>query len=227
MNRREVLDATKETGLSITDVCCSTHWGKPLSHPEASVRQEGFDGAVVALEDAAAYGTDAVLLVPGTVNENTDYDDCWHRSVEGIRRLIPVAERLKVQICIENVWNNFLLSPMEAANYVDQFRSPWVKFYFDCGNIVVYGWPEQWIKVLGNRIGRIHFKEFDTRKANRQGKGAGFGSPLTEGTVNWGKVMAALRQNYHQVWIATEQGNSKSLDELKDLNTRFDRILAM
>ena len=227
MDRKEVIDATRATGLVISDVCCSTHWRKPLSHPDAAERQEGIEGVIVALEDAKAYGTDAILLVPGTVNENVTYDDCWNRTIEGIRKLIPVAEKLKVKICIENVWNNFLLSPIEARYYVDQFRSPYVKFYFDCGNIMIYGWPEQWINILGDRIGRIHIKEFSKRIADQQGRGAGFRAPLTEGDVNWAKVMEASRKNYKHVWLTTEQGRSSTLDELKDLSQRFDKILSM
>ena len=91
MDRQEVIDAAKATGLAITDVCCSKHWSKPLSHPDAAVRQEGIDGAIVALEDATAYGTDAILLVPGAVNDTVTYDECWNRSVEGIQKLLPVA----------------------------------------------------------------------------------------------------------------------------------------
>ena len=227
MDRKEVIDAAKATGLAISDVCCSLHWRKPLSHPDAAERQEGIEGVIVALEDAKAYGSDAILLVPGTVNENVSYDDCWNRTIESVRKLIPVAERLKVMICIENVWNNFLLSPMEALYYVDQFKSPYVKFYFDCGNIMIYGWPEQWINILGERIGRIHIKEFSKKIADQQGRGAGFRVQLTEGDVNWAKVMAALRRNYQHVWLATEQGNSRTPEDLKDLSARFDKILAM
>ena len=227
MDRKEVIDAAKVTGLAITDVCCTTHWGKPLSHPDAAIRQEGIEGMIVALEDAKAYGTDAVLLVPGVVNDTVTYDECWDRSIEGIKKLLPVAEKLKVQICVENVWNNFLLSPMEACRYVDQFNSPYVKFYFDCGNILVYGWPEQWINILGNRIGRIHIKEFSKQIADKQGRSAGFSAPLTEGDVNWAKVMEVLRKNYKNVWLTTEQGSNRTLEELKDLSGRFDKILSL
>lgn len=227
MDRKEVIDAAKATGLIITDVCCSTHWSKPLSHPDVAVRQEGIAGAIVALEDASAYKTDAILMVPGVVNDTVSYDECWERSTEGIKKLLPTAEKLKVAICVENVWNNFLLSPMEACRFVDQFNSPFVKFYFDCGNILVYGWPEQWINILGDRIGRIHIKEFSKKIADKQGRSAGFSAPLTEGDVNWAKVMEALRQNYKNVWLTTEQGGNKTLDELKDLHGRLEKILAM
>ena len=227
MNRDEVLAAMKATGLIASSVCCSTHWAKPLSDPDPAVRQEGIDGMIIALEDAKAYGTDAVLLVPGTVNDSVTYDQCWNRSVMEIKKLIPVAERLKVTICIENVWNNFLLSPIEARSYVEQFKSPYVKFYFDCGNILVYGWPEQWIKILGDKIGRIHIKEFSKQIADKEGRWAGFGAKLTEGDVNWKAVMEASRKYYKSDWMTTEQGSSKTAEELKDLCSRLDKILAM
>ena len=225
MDRQEVIDAAKATGLSITDVCCNTHWNRPLSHPDAAVRQEGLDGVIVSLEDAHAYGTDAILLVPGVVNENVPYDECWRRSVEGIKKLLPIAEKLKVMICVENVGNYFLLSPMEACNYVDQFNSPYVKFYFDIGNIMsTYNWPDHWINILGDRIGRIHIKEY-TRQVDEQGRR--LRSQLAEGDVNWTKVMEAIRKNYKHVWLTTEQGSSRTLEELKDLSARFDKILGM
>jgi len=227
MNRQEVIDAAKSTGLEITDVCCSTHWNNPLSHSDATVRQEAIEGAIVTLEDAHAYGADAILLVPGMVSESVSYDDCWNRSIEGINKLIPVAEKLKVKICVENVWNNFLLSPIEASYYVDQFNSPYVKFYLDCGNLLVYGWPEQWITILSDRIGRIHIKEFSKKIADQKGRGAGFGVQLTEGDVDWTKVMEAARKRYKNVWLTTEQGNNKTFEELKDLSIRFDKILSM
>jgi hexulose-6-phosphate isomerase len=227
MNRAEVLDALKATGLVASSVCCSTHWKKPLSDPDAAVREEGMEGIRVALEDAKAYGTDAVLVVPGTVNQDVSYDECWARSTECLKKLLPAAEKLNVRICIENVWNNFLLSPMEACRYVDQFNSPQAGFYFDCGNILVYGWPEQWIRILGPRIGRIHVKEFSRRKADAEGRWKGFDVPLTEGEVNWAEVMKEARKSYRGQWFTTEQGSSRTPDELTGLSRRLDRILSM
>lgn len=227
MSRNEVIDAVKATGLTISSVCNSKHWNVPLSSPDATVRQEGIAAMLVAMEDAKAYGTDAVLLVPGIVNDSVGYDDCWNRSTECIRKLIPAAEKLKVQICIENVWNNFLLSPLEAARFVDQFESQYVKFYFDCGNILNYGWPDQWLKILGNRVGRIHIKEFSKSIADKQGRGAGFGVKLTEGEVPWAKVMQQIMSVYTGGWLTTEQGSSKTPEELKDLLSRLDKIIAM
>ena len=227
MDRKEVLDAMQATGLKASSVCNSKHWNLLLSHPDREIRQQGMDAMIVAMEDAKAYGTDAVLLVPGRVDENVTYDECWSRSTACIRQLLPAAQELKVKICIENVWNNFLLSPLEARSYIDQFNSPWVGFYFDCGNILVYGWPEQWIKILGYRIGRIHIKEYSKQLGDKQGRNAGFNVPLTEGNVRWQEVMLQIRNEYTGGWLTTEQGSSKSLEELKDLNSRFDKILAM
>lgn len=225
MDRKEVLSAMKATGLIASSVCCTTHWSKQLSSPDANIRKEGVEGVIVSLEDCKAYGTDAMLLVPGVVNDSVTYDECWNRSTEEIKKLLPVAEKLKVKICIENVWNNFLLSPLEAKRYVEQFNSPYVKFYFDCGNILIYGWPEQWIHILGDKIGRIHIKEFSKEKADKEGRGAGFNVKLTEGDVNWKRVMEEIHKNYHGTWLTTEQGDSKSPDELKDLCSRLDKIV--
>jgi len=227
MNRNEVLDAMQATGLKASSVCNSKHWNLLLSHPDVEIRKQGMEAMVVAMEDAKAYGTDAVLLVPGRVDENVSYDDCWSRASACIKELLPAAQQLKVKICIENVWNNFILSPLEARNFVDQFNSPYVGFYFDIGNIVVYGWPEQWIRILGDRIGRIHIKEYSKQIGDKQGRNAGFGVKLTEGDVRWKEVMSQIRSSYQGGWLTTEQGSSKTLEELKDLNDRFDKILAM
>ncbi|MDR0756262.1 MAG: sugar phosphate isomerase/epimerase [Tannerella sp.] len=227
MNRAEVLDALKATGLVASSVCCSTHWQKPLSDPDAAVREEGMDGIRVALEDAKAYGTDAILVVPGTVNQTVSYDECWARSTECMKKLLPAAEKLNVRICIENVWNNFLLSPLEACRYIDQFDSSQAGFYFDCGNILAYGWPEQWIRILGQRIGRIHVKEFSRRKADAEGRWKGFNVSLTEGDVNWAEVMKEARKSYRGQWFTTEQGSSGTSEKLTDLSRRLDKILVM
>jgi len=227
MNRQEMLEAMQATGLKASSVCNSRHWNLPLSHPDKEVRQQGIEAMIVAMEDAKAYGTDAVLLVPGRVDENVGYEECWNRATECIKELLPAAQKLQVRMCIENVWNNFIMSPLEARTFVDQFNSPYVGFYFDCGNILVYGWPEQWIKILGDRIGRIHIKEYSKQIGDKQGRSAGFGVKLTEGDVRWKEVMQQIRNGYKGGWLITEQGNSKTLEELKDLSSRLDQILAM
>jgi hexulose-6-phosphate isomerase len=224
MNRKEVLEAREVTGLKIPSVCGADHWRKPLSDPDPSVRDEGVAALKLALEDAAAYGADTVLLVPGRVTDKITYDDCWKRSVEQLKKVVPMAEKLKVKIAIENVWNNFLLSPMEAVTYVDQFKSKYVGFYFDCGNIVAYGWPEQWIKILGERIAKVHIKEYSRKIADEKGKSAGFGVKLMEGDVNWNAVMKALKEIGYTSWTTIEQPGGETPEGLIDLCSRLMKI---
>jgi hexulose-6-phosphate isomerase len=225
LNRDEVLKAREATGLLIPSVCGSLHGKFPLSHPDPEIRKQGLDALTVTLEDAKAYGADTILLVPGRVSEEVSYDDCWNRSLAEIRKVVPLAEKLKVAIAIENVWNNFLLSPMEAARYVDEFRSRYVKFYFDCGNYIFLGWPEQWIRILGKRIAKIHIKEYSRKLADTQGKRAGFNVKLLEGDVNWPAVMKALDDIGYNDWATIEQPGGDTPEGLKDLNDRLDKIL--
>lgn len=226
LDRTEVLKARDLTGLAIPSVCGAMHWKYLLSDPDPGVREKGIEALKVSVEDAAEYGADTVLLVPGRVNETVSYDECWSRSVEAIKKVIPVAEKLNVKIAIENVWNNFLLSPMEAANYVDQFSSPAVGFYFDCGNILAYGWPEQWIRILGKRIAKVHIKEYSRKIADTQGKSAGFKVNLREGDVNWHEVMKALDEIGYNGWTTIEQPGGNTPEGLKDLCDRLVQIIA-
>ncbi len=226
LDRTEVLKARDATGLPIPSVCGANHWKFPLSDPDPAIREQGVASLKLSLEDAAAYGADTVLLVPGRVSETVSYDDCWSRSVEEIKKVVPIAIDLKVKIALENVWNNFLISPMEAASFVDQFRTPFVGFYFDCGNILIYGWPEQWIKILNRRMAKVHIKEFSRKIADAQGKSAGFKVNLLEGDVNWANVMKALDNIGYGGWTTIEQPGGNTPEGLKDLCDRLVKIQA-
>jgi L-ribulose-5-phosphate 3-epimerase len=224
LDRKEVLAARDATGLIIPSVCGELHWKYPLSDPDPKVRELGLEALKVTLEDASAYGADTILLVPGKVTDTVTYDQCWNRCIEEIRKVIPMAEKLKVKIALENVWNNFLISPMEAASYVDQFKSPYIGWYFDCGNVLVYGWPEQWIKILDKRLAKVHIKEFSRKIADKQGKGAGFGVKLLEGDVNWQAVMKSLDDIGYHGWTTVEQPGGDTKEGLKDLCDRLAKI---
>jgi L-ribulose-5-phosphate 3-epimerase len=226
MDRAEVLKARDATGLEIPSVCGAMHWKSPLSDPDPAIREQGVAALKLSVEDAAAYGADTVLLVPGRVSETVTYDDCWTRSVEEIKKVLPVAINLKVKIAVENVWNNFLISPMEAASYVDQFRSPYVGWYFDCGNILAYGWPEQWIKILNKRVAKVHIKEYSKKIADTQGKSAGFKVKLQEGDVNWQKVMQSLDAIGYSGYTTIEQPGGDTPEGMKDLCERLIKIQA-
>src|SRR2546427_2650064 len=185
MNQDEVVKALEENGLKAASVCCNTHWNKPVSDPNPAVRAEGLNGLKQALRDAKRYGASSVLFVAAVVNQDVSYADAYQRSQQEIRKAIPLAEELGVKIAIENVWNHFLLSPLEAARYVDEFNSPWVGWHFDVGNVITYGWPEQWIRILGKRIQKLHIKEFSREKASRQGLGEGFDVEFLKGVTDW------------------------------------------
>ena len=226
MKQDEVVKALEATGLKAASTCCSTHWDKPVSHPDPKVREEGLEGLKQALRDAKRYGASSVLFVPGVVNKEVSYADAYRRSQTEIRKAIPLAEELGVKIAIENVWNHFLLSPMEAARYVDEFNSPWVGWHFDVGNVITYGWPEQWIRILGKRIQKLHIKEFSREKANTQGLGKGFNVEFLKGDNDWPAVMKSLDEIGYEGWGIAEQGGADSPEGLKKLSEEMDRIFA-
>jgi len=226
MDVDEVLRARDETGLTIPSVCDSVHWSKTLSHPDPKVRAEGLEGLTHSLRDAKRYGASSVLLVPAVVNKEVSYADAYTRSQAEIRKAIPLAEELGVKIACENVWNHFLLSPLEAARYVDEFNSPAVGWHFDVGNILRDGWPEQWIRILGKRIQKLHIKEFSRKRMDKEGPGKGFDVKLLEGDNDWPAVMKALDEIGYSGWAQTEQGGGDTPEGLRDLVTRFDRILS-
>ena len=226
MNQEEVLAAFKTTGLKPASVCCATHWDKPLSDPDPSVRAEGLKGLKQALQDAKAYGASSVLLVPAVVSKKVSYTDAYARSQEEIRKAVPLAEQLGVRIAIENVWNHFLLSPLEAARYVDEFHSPAVGWHFDIGNIIAFGWPEQWIRILNKRIAKLHIKEYSREKQKKEGMEAGFNVDFLEGDDDWPTVMKALDEIGYSGWGIAEQPGGDTAEGLRGLSTKMDQIFA-
>jgi L-ribulose-5-phosphate 3-epimerase len=227
MDHDEVLKARDETGLIIPSVCGRDHWNKPLSHPDPKVREEGLEALKQTLRDAKRYGATSILLVPAVVNKDISYDEAYTRSQAEIRKAVPLAEELGVKIAIENVWNQFLLSPLEAARYVDEFNSPAVGWHFDVGNVITYGWPEQWIRILGKRIQKLHIKEFSRKKRDKEGLWQGFHVDFLEGDNNWPAVMKALDDIGYNGWGITEQSGGDTPEGLKTLVDGFTKILAM
>ncbi|HEY1172424.1 MAG TPA: sugar phosphate isomerase/epimerase family protein [Verrucomicrobiae bacterium] len=229
MDRAEVIAALKETGLEAASVCCHTHWAKPLSDPAPPVRQVGYDGLVLSLQDAKAYGATSVLLVPGVARNGVSYEDCFKRSVEEVKKAVPVAKDLGVKIAIENVWNDFIIKPQQAVDYLDAINSEWVGWHFDIGNVGRYSPAETWIPVIGKRIVRLHIKEFNTKVMTAEKPGAGFGFKLLEGDNNWPAIMAELDKIGYTGWAITEQSGNQadSVDTAKDLVGRVDKIFAI
>jgi hexulose-6-phosphate isomerase len=214
----EIKKAAEAAGLRIHSVMNQAHWKYPLSSADPDVVERSIQGMQTSLENARLWGADVVLLVPAVVNAETGYREAWERSQRQIRRLLPLAERHKVTIAVENVWNKFLLSPLEFARYVDEFASPWLRAYFDVGNVVLFGFPEDWIRTLGKRIVRVHLKDFRFRKRVAEFVNLG------EGDVNWPAVYRSLAEIGYK-GPATLELPGGDVEYLKDLSRRVDRIL--
>ncbi len=219
----EVLRAKEATGIEVPGVVDSVHWRDALSDADAGVRARGRAALEQAIRDCASYGGTSVLLVPAVVRKNVSYSQAYVRSQIEIRSVLPLARQLGVRISIENVWNNFLLSPIEAARYVDELGADAVGWHFDVGNIVNYGWPEHWIRTLGPRITRLDVKEFSRAKRDAEGLWKGFNVELGEGDCDWPIVMTALAEIGYQGWACAEVAGGDA-DRLAFLSKRMDVI---
>jgi hexulose-6-phosphate isomerase len=218
----EVLAASKATGLAVHSVMNADHWRYPLSSRDPSVVARSVAGMETSLRNAAQWGADAVLLVPAVVDAETSYADAWSRSQRVIReRLLPMANSLGIVIAVEEVWNKFLLSPLEFARYVDEFDSPRLKAYFDVGNIVFYGFPQDWIRVLGSRIVKIHLKDFELDRAN----GRFWWRHLGQGDIDWIAVRQAMTEIGFTGYVTTEVAGGDAA-YIEDVSRRVDRFLA-
>jgi hexulose-6-phosphate isomerase len=150
----------------------------------------------------------------------------YRRTQEVLRVAIPHAEKKRIPILIENVWATFLIEPLSMARYIDELASPYVKSYFDVGNVVRWGYPQQWIEVLGRRIGKIHIKEYNLKVAMKEGMLKGFDFPLGEGDIDWAKVRAELKKiDFHDWATAEVRGGDRK--HLADLSTQMDRVLGL
>ena len=225
LDEDEVLRARDATGLLIPGVVDSVHWQKTLSDPDPNVRGEGRRGLETAINQCVRYGGTTVLLVPAVVNKKVTYDQAYERSQDEIRKVLPLCDDTGIKIAIENVWNNFLLSPMEAARYVDEFENPNIGWYFDVGNIVNYGYPEQWVRILGPRVFKLDIKEFSRQKRNDEGLWKGFQVKLLEGDCDWPAVMQAIDDIGYDGWGSAEVGGGDEA-RLRDIAERMDRIYA-
>lgn len=229
LNQDEVLKAAEETGLKIASVSTGAH-SRMLSGANPTMRQQGVDGLKQALQDAKKYGASSVLVVAGGVDEKTSYAEAYQRTQEEIRKVIPLAEELGVKLAIENVWNQFLLSPLEAARFVDEFKSPAVGWHFDVGNVVTYGWPEQWIRILGKRIQKLHVKEYSRKLRDQGGFRKGFAVEYLEGDCDWPAVMKAVDEIGYQGWAIAEPAwrpeGVEIRERLRTISEKMDKILA-
>jgi L-ribulose-5-phosphate 3-epimerase len=214
----EIKKAADSAGIRIDSVMNMDHWKYPLSSSDRAAVEKSLAGMRTSLHNAKLWRADVVLLVPGVVDAKTSYRDAWARSQKEIRSLIPLAEELKVVIGIEEVWNRFLLSPLEMSKYIDEFQSPWIKAWFDVGNVVLYGYPQDWIHTLGRRIVKVHLKDFKRKEDGYAWVNLG------DGDVDWGAVRQAFADvGYSGSVIAELEGGDESY--LRDVSGRIDRLL--
>ncbi len=199
----KIKTAAEKAGIHLSSVMNQAHWPYPLSSSDPEVVKKSLDGMRTSLRNASLWGADAVLLVPAVVDAGTPYRTAYERSQKHIRELIPLAEELKVAIAVEEVWNKFLLSPMEFANYVDEFKSPWVRAYFDVGNVVIFGYPQDWIRTLGSRIKKVHLKDFKVMTTGFSPFSTEFVN-LGDGDIDWPEVRKALDEIGYEGTVIAE-----------------------
>jgi len=225
-DQKEVIEARDKSGLIVHGVVDYVHWQQPLSHNDPAVRAKGLEGLQQAMRDCQAYGGTTVLLVVGVVNKEISYADAYKNTQAEIRKVLPLAKELGIKIAFENVWNMFLLSPLEFARYIDEFESDRVGAYFDVGNVVNYGWPEQWIRTLGKRILKLDIKEYSRALRDKQGPYAGFGAEIGEGDCDWPAVLAALDDVGYDGWCTAEvRGGDRT--RLAEISARLDKSLEL
>ena len=226
MKISDVLTAKAKANIELPSVMNKDHWTYPLSDPDPKIRMQCIESVAKSLEEVKELGGDTVLVVPGVVNEKVSYEQAYHNSQNAIRELIPFAEKTGMQIALENVWSNFILSPIEAKRFLDEINHPLVGWYFDIGNVLRYGWPEHWIKTLNSRIMKLHAKEYSRELMNTKGLWEGFKVDLLEGDNNWPIVMKTVSEiNYSGEWLTAEVSGGDR-NHLQKISTQMDKIIS-
>jgi len=202
----KVRESAKKAGLELSSLASGLFWDFSLTAGDPKVREKAKDIARKMLEFASWLEVDTILVVPGAVNvffnpgsETVPYDVAYERALQAMKELAPAAEKYRVNIGLENVWNKFLLSPLEMRDFIDKVNSPFVGAYFDVGNVLQTGFPEQWIRILGKRIRKVHLKDFRTAVGNVNGF-----VDLMEGDVDWPEVIKALREVGYDGYLTAE-----------------------
>ncbi|MFD0670757.1 sugar phosphate isomerase/epimerase family protein [Cohnella sp. GCM10027633] len=219
---RAIKQSADRKGIKLTSLSTGLLGKYQLSSADEATRAQGRKVVEQQIRLASALGADTILVVPGRVNEVTSYDECYERSQRELRALLPLAEASGVCIAIENVWNKFLLSPLEFARYIDELDSPAIGAYFDVGNVLQFGYPEQWIRILGQRIRRVHVKDFRVSVGYYDGF-----VPLLSGDVNWTEVRSTLREIGYDNAVSAELSAYKTDPDqsIYDISSQLEVIL--
>jgi hexulose-6-phosphate isomerase len=196
---RTIVEKAKHLDMAIATLATGQYWALPLSARDPVQRRSAIDFTRRYIEVAHWLGVPTILVIPGVVDVAWDpsvpvtpYQEVWDNATQSLRELLPWAEKHGVTMALENVWNKFLVGPVEFRVFIDQFDSPFVRSYFDVGNVVVNGYPEHWIEILGSRIAAVHYKNY--KRDDPRGAVSGFGDDLLVGDVNFGAVRGALEK---------------------------------
>ena len=215
-SRQAIVDVRKmadDLGIEIPSLCGTCFGSYMLTSGDAGDVHKFTEMYKKLLEAASILGADTALLVPGRVqptreNAYGSYDVAYENALKNVAALADIAEGAGVVIGVENVWNKFLLSPIEFRAFIDAVNSKWIQMYFDVGNILTVGFPEQWIRIMGSRIKKVHIKDFKRDVGN----GSGF-VDLLAGDVDWGEVMTALREIGYDGYITAEVSPYRSSED--------------
>lgn len=216
--------AADRLDLALPTVGTGLGWNYPLTSPDPAVREKGVEVTQRALTIARWLGAHTVLTVPGIVSPDASYDQALENALASVQKMVPVAEQLQVAVGIENVWNKFLLSPVEMRDFIDQCESDCVGAYIDTGNVILYGYPEQYLRILGRRVRAVHAKDFRASAGNFDGF-----VMLMEGDVNWPGVAAALSEIGFDGALTAEYGPyTHSLEVmLRHVRASLEAIIAL
>ena len=202
----KIKKSANDCGIQLYSVASGLYWKYSLTSNDESHREKAKQIVKKQLDTANILGCDTILVIPGAVSvcfapelNVVDYDIAYERSFSAFKEIAPYAEKLKVNIGIENVWNNFLLSPLEMRDFIDKIGSKFVGSYFDVGNVIYNGYPEQWIRILGNRIKKVHFKDYRRSVGSLDGF-----VDLLAGDVNYPEVIKAFKNIDYDGWVTAE-----------------------
>ena len=210
--------------MPISGVSTDLHWTYPITDNDPAVREKGMEIVRKMIDAAVVFGCDAVLLVPGKVTAEVSYLTAYRRAQEALRELKGYAEEKRIVIGVENVWNKFLLSPLEMARFLDEIGSGYVKAYFDAGNVLQFSYPESWVEALGGRIAKVHVKDFDPEIGNINGF-----KPLLQGALDWGALMGSLKETGYNGYLTAELSPypTNPTQLVRDTSAALDYILSL
>lgn len=220
---RQLLEQAEQANIKIAGLASGLGWSQPLTNKET--QSTGKEAVKKSLQVAKWLGTDAILVVPGGVGaefidgfRGAPYDQAYENALSALQELKGTAEELGVAIGVENVWNKFLLSPLEFRSFLNEIGSPQVGAYFDVGNVIYSGYPEQWIRILGPHIKRIHFKDFKREVGNLSGF-----CDLLDGDVDFPAVMQSLNEIGYNGPVTSEFFDCEA--DLPKISAAMDKIL--